>query len=202
MDRCTEKISKMSFQAPQWKNPPQYWSHACDLCTKVGILIQPCDCSFHVHQRCFDRWKGSAANHRCPKCKKRNLIRAVDADVTFPMGSKVLLLGEEEQKLVTVVGVQRLVSKDSSVTRVYTVSTPGGTLYTVPPSQLVYVPMCRVCGRTTGHLEMDPCECRGSICQFVHGSCLSRDASCGVCGAVLGDQSSRWTRFKNIFYMR
>lgn len=195
-------MANFSSHAPQWGGFDNSSRDTCTVCTRTGTgLVRPCadGCAFRVHQRCFNWWKGSSAVRTCPHCR-RHLLGDPDAQLTFPVGSRVLLGDGQDAQLVTISGF----SYNAKAGRKYTVSSGMGAVFQVAPSSLTYAPLCRVCGSNKAPLEFNPCACRGSVMQFAHAACLGEGATCGACGVFMNgacsdEQQSAWQRVRGAF---
>lgn len=192
--RCT-LMANLTSSAPQWgTNTSQ--ERVCAICLRGDgpSLISPCGqwCDFQIHRRCFDRWKGSSSTGTCPICEAR-LVRKPDLEISFSMGDRVILGSGPGAPLVTVVGV-KYISDKVPLEREYAVVTSCGVVSEAMPSTLSHVPMCRCCGSGRKTLEFNPCDCRGSLLQFAHSTCLLPGTRCIICAKVMNGSAVRGQR--------
>jgi len=195
--------------APQWMgfiNGSAPAEKMCWICMKSGAAVTPCPgCPFRVHQRCYDDWKCSSACGTCPGCSTP-LITDPDSQVTFRLGTRVILGGGPEAPLVTVVGMRR----SGPGRREYVVATSSGDTSYARPPDLKHLPICRVCKKHSGCMEFNQCNCRGSLLQFCHRGCTPVEAHCPVCevrlryGVTDGSSkrdpdTSTWSRIRAVF---
>lgn len=182
-----------TYNAPEI--PPER-DEVCMICMEEGgEIVQPCSCTAIMHTKCLGHWIATSGSMECPQCRQElvHRIRPLPAERVVHVHvqePRVPVQREEPSRIDAemprpraLYGVGDLVMVQNRQGRIvgidwtrrpiqYGVHFEDEHRGLVPESDIVPIPVCRFCNDHSGPLLFNMCECRDSVLQFAHESCM------------------------------